>query len=772
MGSARRTKSFEVEQARRDSELAGKARLDATGVGLGYETSAKAPPNVLGKTLINTTWKLPVRAATTTDSALATTFENTDMIDGVTLATGDRILIKNQTTGSENGIYTVNATGTPSRASDFDDGFDSIAGVSIIVEEGTTNADTFWFLSTNNPITLDTTSLTFTEITGTGSGVTFPLNPDINARGNVTGTVTVDLSLTTAHYQEMTLIGNITFVFSNPPADNKEISFILDILQDATGGRTVTWPASVRVDPTVGSGVNDRTVVVVTTVDNGTNFDALIVTGGTINAATKELDNLGTTSINTDLLFANANLDIGSSTTPLDGLFAKRIIPEIGTINAGETMITEATGPIMVLNVATGGKFDFRVNNVAIFDIDSGNMSGNNIILSNVLTLNDNTADPSSNGEFARNMADVKVFSGDAVRNLSDITTAGLPVVDTTSIAEGSVDATKEVRFEVDGNTTGIIGVIATQFTTAKTVTIPDVTADFVMTSGNQSIGGNKTFSLDILASGSPNIGSSGSKFAAIFLTNVRFDASTQFITANAAEMRFALPTADVFNWEINLVDELTLSATALNVHGNDITNVGEIVSTSGNVDVGDATTGFDAFFGRRIEFPNVLGVAVAANRQIISTTVSTINTIRMNLPLDEDFIITENGVTAPIAFHLDTSAGTLTLDNPILSLRINQSSLLTITKSEGGPAAFTTNDTFTFNDDVIITGAVDVDTITNSVAISVTTDLDFATGSTVDFPQTGSASSGAGGTLPANVESFIVVKVAGVSRRIPFYPV
>jgi len=58
---------------------------------------------------------------------------------------------------------------------------------------------------------------------------------------------------------------------------------------------------------------------------------------------------------------------------------------------------------------------------------------------------------------------------------------ASLPVVDTTSIAEGSADATKEVRFEVDGNTTGIIGVIATTFSTAKTVTIPDVTSDFAM---------------------------------------------------------------------------------------------------------------------------------------------------------------------------------------------------------------------------------------------------------------------------------------------------
>jgi len=57
---------------------------------------------------------------------------------------------------------------------------------------------------------------------------------------------------------------------------------------------------------------------------------------------------------------------------------------------------------------------------------------------------------------------------------------AALPVVDTTSIAEGSGDATKEVRFEVDGNNAGIVGIIATIFTTAKTITLPDATDTLV----------------------------------------------------------------------------------------------------------------------------------------------------------------------------------------------------------------------------------------------------------------------------------------------------
>ena len=141
------------------------------------------------------------------------------------------------------------------------------------------------------------------------TGVTFPLTPDIKVHGNVTGAVTVDLALITAHYHTMTLTGNITFTFSNPPINNREISFILDITQDGTGGRTVTWPVSVRVDPTVGSGANARTVIIVTTVDNGTNYDALIVTGGEVNAANKQLSNLGVTAINTSLISDTDNTD-------------------------------------------------------------------------------------------------------------------------------------------------------------------------------------------------------------------------------------------------------------------------------------------------------------------------------------------------------------------------------------------------------------------------------------------------------------------------------
>jgi len=89
-----------------------------------------------------------VVVATTVSGTLATAFSSGQVVDGVTLVTGDRILIKNQSTGSENGIYTVNASGAPTRATDADTGTD-IEDAVLWVTKGTANADTQWKLVTD-----------------------------------------------------------------------------------------------------------------------------------------------------------------------------------------------------------------------------------------------------------------------------------------------------------------------------------------------------------------------------------------------------------------------------------------------------------------------------------------------------------------------------------------------------------------------------------------------------------------------------------------------
>jgi len=112
-------------------------------------------------------WTAPCRAATTANITIATALNAADVLDGVTLAAGDRVLVKDQTAGAENGVYVVAAS--PARASDYATSA-NIAGSVVVVSEGTRNADSSWICTTNAPITVGTTALVFTVFVSAGGG--------------------------------------------------------------------------------------------------------------------------------------------------------------------------------------------------------------------------------------------------------------------------------------------------------------------------------------------------------------------------------------------------------------------------------------------------------------------------------------------------------------------------------------------------------------------------------------------------------------------------
>ena len=127
--------------------------------------------------------KQSVRAATTGPINIASDLEPGDTIDTtVTLAEGDRVLVKNQSTASENGIYVVQASGTATRATDFDSTAEVTPGAFTFVEEGSTNADSGWVLATNGVITIGTTGLVFNQFSGAGS---FDAGEGLSKTGNV-----------------------------------------------------------------------------------------------------------------------------------------------------------------------------------------------------------------------------------------------------------------------------------------------------------------------------------------------------------------------------------------------------------------------------------------------------------------------------------------------------------------------------------------------------------------------------------------------------------
>jgi len=132
-----------------DAHAATKAYVDAARSGLDVKQS--------------------VRAATTAAVLLASGLENTDVIDGVTLATGDRVLVKNQGTASENGIYVVQASGAAVRATDFDGSGEVSGGAFTFVEEGTINADSGFVVTSNGAITVGTDAITWVQFSGAGA---------------------------------------------------------------------------------------------------------------------------------------------------------------------------------------------------------------------------------------------------------------------------------------------------------------------------------------------------------------------------------------------------------------------------------------------------------------------------------------------------------------------------------------------------------------------------------------------------------------------------
>lgn len=133
-------------------------------------------------------WKANVRGASTGNLAVATALVSGLVHDGVTYATGDRILLKNQTAPAENGIYVIVASGAASRATDAATAAE-VKNSIVRVAEGSTLADTMWQMVTDGTITLGTTSLTWTQfnagiIYSNGTGIllssnTFSIDPSV-----------------------------------------------------------------------------------------------------------------------------------------------------------------------------------------------------------------------------------------------------------------------------------------------------------------------------------------------------------------------------------------------------------------------------------------------------------------------------------------------------------------------------------------------------------------------------------------------------------------
>ena len=183
-----------------------------TGLGAPSSGSDAATKTYVDDLVAGLKTRIICRAATTANVTLSSDLQNGDTLDGITLATGNRVLVKNQSTASQNGVYTVVASGTASRDTDFD-AIGELAGQLVIIQEGSTNAEKMFLCTTDSDASLGSDTITFTEVqpanvgdvtltgtqTLTNKTLTSPVisdivsvsNGDINLTPNGTGHVTI-----------------------------------------------------------------------------------------------------------------------------------------------------------------------------------------------------------------------------------------------------------------------------------------------------------------------------------------------------------------------------------------------------------------------------------------------------------------------------------------------------------------------------------------------------------------------------------------------------
>ncbi len=281
--------------------------------------------------------KTAVRVATTANITIATALNSGDSIDGITLSNGDRVLVKDQTAAEENGIYVVSAT--PARSTDFDSlsPIDEINGSLVAVQQGTANAGKV-FVQSGVVAVLDTDPINFVFFNSSsslvgGDGITVSgSNISVDHDGEGLTFVSTQLAL---ELDGSTLSKSASGLKVNS-ITSAEVSDFNEAAQDAVGGilvdsskidftysdATPSITATIVAGSLVDADINASAAIDATKLGNGDvdNTELSYLNGVTSSVQTQlngkastTLNNLGTTSINANLLpDANNTRNIGS----------------------------------------------------------------------------------------------------------------------------------------------------------------------------------------------------------------------------------------------------------------------------------------------------------------------------------------------------------------------------------------------------------------------------------------------------------------------------
>lgn len=173
-----------------------------TGVGTPTADTDAANKLYVDNAVNGTDWKQSARVASTVNIAALSGLLT---IDGITLVANDRVLLKDQTTTSQNGIYLA-ASGAWTRALDADANPEVTSGMTLFVEQGTTNNNSQWRLTTTGAIVVGTTGLSFAQI---GAGTSYTAGDGIVLAGSV---ISVDPAVAVRKFAQTIGNGSLTSI--------------------------------------------------------------------------------------------------------------------------------------------------------------------------------------------------------------------------------------------------------------------------------------------------------------------------------------------------------------------------------------------------------------------------------------------------------------------------------------------------------------------------------------------------------------------------------
>lgn len=509
--------------------------------------------------------KPSVRVATSENIVLS----GTQTIDGIALAVGDRVLVRAQTTGSENGLYAVQ-TGAWARASDADTSAEVTPGLYVFVEEGTTYGDTGWVLANDGVITLGTTALNFIQFSGAGqldAGAGMTKNGNVfdvigTANRIVANADSIDIASTYVGQTSITTLGTITTGTWNGTT-----------IAVADGGTGATDAATARTNLGAAATAHTHAIADVTNLQD--TLDAKFSVAGTgLTSSSGTVNVIGTAN----RITANADsIDIAST------YVGQTSITTLGTITAGTwngTAIAVANGGTGATDAATA-----RTNLGAVSTSDSR--------LSDART-------PSNDADIVHK-AGTETISGSKTFSSEII-----------GPASGNVLRVGDEARLADINATHIMGVVSQTDTAQGGI-------QFGSTSGNARITGNGT-ALTITAATvtlSGTISGNGSGLTALNGSNVSTGTvdiarlpvassgtanTTQLVRADDARLYDARnPTAhthviaDVTNLQTTLDAKFSVAGSGLTSSSgtvNVIGTAGRIVANADSIDIDSAYVG------------------------------------------------------------------------------------------------------------------------------------------------------------------------------------